>query len=112
MKVESGAGAPPSSADEQIGPAILNSPGLSTFIFQLSTMAKKIRIKDRRAIETMRRAGGVVALVLDELARTAAPGVTTRDLDALAERLIRSHGGRAVFKNYPHPSLKNAAYPA
>jgi methionyl aminopeptidase len=60
----------------------------------------RIRIKDARAIRAMRTAGEIVALVLDELSRTAAPGVTTLDLDHLAERLIRRHGAKPSFKNY------------
>jgi methionyl aminopeptidase len=72
---------------------------------------KKIRIKDARAIAAMRHAGAILAIVFDECARAAAPGVTTRDLDALAERLIRHHGGIPAFKGKPHPNIKNAPFP-
>jgi methionyl aminopeptidase len=51
-------------------------------------------------IETMARAGRVVAEPLELLARTAAPGVSTGELDRLAEEHIRSRGGTPTFKGY------------
>lgn len=48
----------------------------------------------------MREAGRLVHEVLAELARTAAPGVTTLDLDRLAEERTRARGGRPAFKGY------------
>ncbi len=48
----------------------------------------------------MREAGRIVAAVLERLEATAAPGVTTLELDAAAEELIRSHGGVPAFKGY------------
>ncbi len=48
----------------------------------------------------MRRSGAVTAKVLTQLMHAAKPGVTTRELDRLAERAIRSHGGTPTFKGY------------
>ena len=48
----------------------------------------------------MRVANALVARVLAELAETVAPGVTTRDLDALAEKLVRAGGAEPAFKGY------------
>jgi len=48
----------------------------------------------------MRAANGVVAHVLAELRAAVAPGVTTADLDALAERLVREGGAVPAFKGY------------
>ena len=45
--------------------------------------------KSPAEIERMRAANALVAEVLAELARMVAPGVTTRDLDARAEKLVR-----------------------
>ena len=45
-------------------------------------------------------AGEIVAECLRELRRHARAGVRTRDLDAIAERLIRARGGRPAFKGY------------
>jgi methionyl aminopeptidase len=51
-------------------------------------------------IEKMRAANALVADVLAELAAVVAPGVSTRDLDVLAERLVREGGAEPAFKGY------------
>jgi methionyl aminopeptidase len=51
----------------------------------------------------MREAGRIVALVLEQMQERVAPGITTLDLDAAAEELIISHGGRPAFKGYRVP---------
>jgi methionyl aminopeptidase len=56
--------------------------------------------KSSREIEQMRRANTLVADVLAELADMVAPGVTTADLDATAERLVRAAGAEPAFKGY------------
>src|SRR5712691_5737208 len=48
----------------------------------------------------MREAGRLVGEVLTELAAQVAPGVSTGDLDALAERRIRQAGATPAFKGY------------
>ena len=48
----------------------------------------------------MRRSGKITAKVLGDLIRAAKPGITTRDLDELAEQGIRSMGGIPTFKGY------------
>ena len=56
--------------------------------------------KSAGEIERMRAANALVAGVLAELAGMVAPGVTTRDLDAVAERLVRAGGAEPAFKGY------------
>jgi methionyl aminopeptidase len=56
--------------------------------------------KSKREIDVMCRAGEVVAGVLELMAETVRPGVTTAELDRLAEEFIRSHGGLPTFKGY------------
>ena len=51
-------------------------------------------------IDRLRAANQFVAGVLAELEAAVAPGVTTADLDALAERLIRARGAEPAFKGY------------
>ena len=49
----------------------------------------------------MRAAGRVNALALETVHSLIRPGVTTAELDAAAEEIIRSHGGIPAFKDYP-----------
>ncbi len=56
--------------------------------------------KSPQEIERMARAGEVVADVLALLGERARPGVTTHELDALADEFIRSRGGSPTFKGY------------
>ncbi|MGE5675358.1 MAG: type I methionyl aminopeptidase [Mycobacterium leprae] len=59
-----------------------------------------IILKSPREIEIMREAGRLVYEVHMAMAKIVAPGVTTRELDALAEKLIRAAGGVPTFKGY------------
>jgi methionyl aminopeptidase len=56
--------------------------------------------KSAAEIEKMARAGRVVADTLALMGEHAKPGVTTAELDALAEEYIRSQGGAPTFKGY------------
>ena len=51
-------------------------------------------------IERMARAGEVVADTLALIGEHARPGVTTQELDELADEFIRSRGGTPTFKGY------------
>lgn len=51
----------------------------------------------------MREAGRVNARALAAVRAMIAPGVTTAELDAVATEVIRKHGGKPAFKNYPGP---------
>ena len=57
--------------------------------------------KSRSEIERMRRAGRVVAEVLDRIEAELRPGVSTAELDAIAEAHIRASGAVPSFKGYP-----------
>ncbi|MBD3298209.1 MAG: M24 family metallopeptidase, partial [candidate division Zixibacteria bacterium] len=59
-----------------------------------------IAIKTRDEVELMRKAGRLVAETLDLVCGTARPGMTTRELDTMAEEYIRSHGAEPAFKGY------------
>ncbi|GIW20020.1 MAG: methionine aminopeptidase [Chloroflexota bacterium] len=56
--------------------------------------------KSAREIAEMRRAGRIVAEVLALVEEALRPGVSARELDALAEAHIRRRGGRPSFKGY------------
>ena len=63
----------------------------------------KIFLKTEDEIELMRRANRLVGKTLGELAKHIKPGVTTLQLDAIAEEFIRDHGAVPTFKNFPNP---------
>ena len=67
---------------------------------------RMIQIKTDDEIALMREAGLVVGRTLQALAAAVAPGVTTGELDELAESEIRGAGAIPSFKGYqPHPSV-------
>lgn len=59
-----------------------------------------ISIKNERELAAMRRAGHVVAVVLDVLANSIKTGMKTRELNDIAERELKALGGRPSFKGY------------
>jgi methionyl aminopeptidase len=59
-----------------------------------------IVLKSVSELEVMHRANRVVHRALDAVAEAAAPGVSTAELDSLAEELIRAEGGEPAFKGY------------
>jgi methionyl aminopeptidase len=56
--------------------------------------------KTPEEIEVMRVAGRIVALTHQELKKHIAPGITTIELDAIAENFIRQHDAIPSFKGY------------
>jgi methionyl aminopeptidase len=60
-------------------------------------------IKTDVEIKKMQEAGRVNALVLEEIESMIKPGITTKELDTVAESIIRDHGGIPTFKGYPGP---------
>jgi len=59
-----------------------------------------ILLKSPDEIERMRRSSGIVAEILAEIASRVRPGVTTGELDAVAEELTRKKGAKPAFKGY------------
>src|SRR3989344_2280035 len=65
-------------------------------------------IKNKKELEILREGGKRLAAVLNKAANNAIEGVTTRELNDLAESLILKSGGAPSFKGYkaqgaPHP---------
>jgi methionyl aminopeptidase len=58
------------------------------------------RVKQEERIEGVRAAAVIVALTLKEVGRAVRPGVSTAELDRIAEQVIRDHGARPAFKGY------------
>jgi len=61
-----------------------------------------IETKSAKELALMRDAGRIVAEVLAAMRETAKPGVSTEELDALAEKIITGHDAVPAFKGYPH----------
>jgi methionyl aminopeptidase len=64
---------------------------------------RQIHIKSPAELELMREAGRINATVLATVKDFIQPGVTTADLNAAAEDVLRKHGCRSPFKGYGHP---------
>ena len=59
-----------------------------------------IMLKSKEELEVMRAANRIVATILARLKDMVRPGVTTGELDRVAEELIREHGAQPAFKGY------------
>lgn len=62
-----------------------------------------IYLKTEDEIELLREANLLVSATLAEIAKIIRPGVTTKELDKLAETFIRDHGAQPTFKGFPNP---------
>ena len=59
-----------------------------------------ISIKSQREIELMREAGRILAITHEEMKKAIKPGISTYEIDKLAEEVIRSYGCIPNFLNY------------
>ena len=64
---------------------------------------RQIHLKSPAEIEKMREAGRINATVLATVKELLQPGVSTDDLNAAAEDVLRKHGCISPFKGYGHP---------
>lgn len=69
-----------------------------------------VNIKTQKEIERIRESCRIVSEVLRLLEEYIRPGVTTSELDSIAEDFIRSSGAKPAFKGYDPQKTK--AYPA
>ncbi len=60
----------------------------------------------------MRQAGKIVAQALEEVRRHTRPGVTTAELNKIAEEVLRRHKATPVFKGYPNQREGGPPFPA
>ena len=60
-----------------------------------------VTIKSKREIELMREAGRVAYLAQKEIEKAIRPGISTWELDRIAEQVIRKNGGIPAEKGYP-----------
>ena len=59
-----------------------------------------INIKSKLDIEAMKEAGRISAMVLRMVGEQVQPGITTLELDSIAESVIRAEGAVPAFKGY------------
>ena len=62
-----------------------------------------IFLKTDDEIELLRQSNLLVGKTLAEVAKLIKPGVTTKELDKVAEEFIRDHGAIPTFKGFPNP---------
>ena len=62
-----------------------------------------IFLKTDDEIELLRQSNLLVGKTLAEVAKLIRPGVTTKELDKVAEEFIRDNGAIPTFKGYPNP---------
>lgn len=60
-----------------------------------------VYIKSKREIGLMKEACKIAALAQKEIEKAIKPGITTYELDQIAEKTIREHGGIPAEKGYP-----------
>src|SRR5574340_1482576 len=64
---------------------------------------RQIHLKSPQELEAMRAAGRVNAEILGTIRALIAPGVSTADLNAAADEILRKHGCYSPFKGYGYP---------
>jgi methionyl aminopeptidase len=81
----------------------LGNPSFS-FILKFATLLHmSVRLKTAKEMEVIKKGGMILAQVLAAVAKKVDVGVHTKDLDELAEKLIREAGGSPAFKGYAGP---------
>jgi len=65
--------------------------------------ARQIHLKSPAELKIMREAGRINAMALAAAKALLQPGVSTADLNAAAEEVLRKHGCVSPFKGYGHP---------
>ena len=67
-----------------------------------------VEILSTGELDKMRKAGRLVAIILKELEKAAVPGVSTQELDDIAQRIIKEAGGSAPCVGYGDPPFPAA----
>jgi methionyl aminopeptidase len=68
-------------------------------------------LKSADELTIMREAGRIVARAHQAMKEALRPGISTLELDQIAETVIRDHGATPAFLNYPGPSQDNPPFP-
>ncbi len=68
--------------------------------------------KSAAEIAAMREAGRINALALQAVCDAVKPGISTRELDAIAAEVLRAHDAQPAFLGYPSSAFPDHPYPA
>src|SRR3989338_8767683 len=60
----------------------------------------QIKIKSEAELDILRRAGNILAVIVQELLSSLKEGMTTQDIDQQAEKLMAGHNVKPAFKGY------------
>ncbi len=71
----------------------------------------EIRYKRGKEIEKLRQGGRILALALKTVEENIRPGISTKEIENIAERVLREHNARPSFKNYV-PRGSSEPFPA
>ncbi|MBD3328086.1 type I methionyl aminopeptidase [Candidatus Peregrinibacteria bacterium] len=66
----------------------------------ITVNGSRISIKNPEELEFMREGGKILGLILHEVEKMIEPGITTRQIDNLVEKLMQQHQVKAGFKGY------------
>ncbi|MEL6676244.1 MAG: type I methionyl aminopeptidase [Bacteroidota bacterium] len=74
-------------------------------------MSEQVILKTEEEIALIRESSLLVGKTLGEVSKNIKPGVTTMELDTIAETFIRDHGAIPAFKDY-NPSFGESPFPS
>lgn len=64
------------------------------------TASNQIKLKTPQEIKILQKAGRILSSIVQDVTRSLKPGMTTREIDAIAEKLIADHNVLPAFKGY------------
>ena len=74
-------------------------------------MAERPTVKSEEEIELIRESSRLVGMTLGEVKKHIRPGISTLELDTIAEEFIRDHGAIPAFKDYA-PGFSQTPFPS
>lgn len=77
-----------------------SSPACVSRVATAQWLTKMVFLKTDEEVEIMRHANRIQSMAFGEVAKAIAPGVTTAQLDRIAEEFIRDNGGIPACKGY------------
>ena len=81
-------------------------------MFFRTNAVRRTVLKSKEEIELMRHAGQIVAKVLHEIRSNTRPGISTGELNDIAEDALKRYEAVPVFKGYPNPHQGKVEFPA